>query len=282
MKSMLLLLLGSVSLVGLASDWKLVWSDEFDRPGQPDPKKWTYENGFVRNEELQFYTVGRRENARVENGCLVIEARREDWRNPKYQPKGRSWMQTREKALYTSASLTTENLASWQYGRFEIRAQVTAGKGTWPAIWMLGTNINKVGWPACGELDIMEFLGKDPLTIHGTIHYADPQKKGGHLSSGKSTKTTVPAANGFHLYAMEWNEKTIELFCDGQKYHSFDLDQAGTGPDNPFRKPQYLLLNLALGGWGGPIDDQAMPQRYIIDYVRVYAMKTPAATAKKP
>lgn len=275
MKTALLLMLGFAFLAAYAGDWELVWSDEFDRSGRPDPKKWTYENGFVRNEELQFYTVDRRENARVEKGCLVIEARREDWRNPKYQPNGRSWMQSREKALYTSASLTTEKLASWQYGRFEIRAQLPAGKGTWPAIWMLGTNFRNVGWPRCGEIDIMEFLGKEPFTIHGTLHYADPAKpeKSQHLSSGKTTKTPVPAADDFHLYAMEWNENTIELFCDGKKYHTFELDAAGKGADNPFRKPQYLLINLALGGWGGPVDDQAMPQRYRIDYVRVYTRK---------
>lgn len=268
-----LLVLGLVSLAAAAGDWKLVWSDEFDRPGRPDPRKWTYESGFIRNEELQLYTVDRRENARVENGCLVIEARHEEWRNPNYQANGKSWMQTREKALYTSASLTTEKLAAWRYGRFEIRAQVPAGKGTWPAIWMLGANIRRLGWPGCGEIDIMEHLGKDPSTIHGTLHYANPNQheEKRHLSAGKTMTTPKPADAGFHLFAMEWDEKAISLFCDGQKYHTFDLDQAGLGADNPFRKPQYLLINLALGGWGGPVDSQAMPQRYLIDYVRVYA-----------
>jgi len=135
--------------VGCAQDWKLVWSDEFDRPGLPDPAKWGYEKGFVRNQEKQYYTEARKENARVEGGMLIIESRREEYRN----------------AHYTSASLTTQGTASWTYGRMEMRAKLPTGRGIWPAFWMLGINESQVGWPACGEIDIMELVGFHPEVV---------------------------------------------------------------------------------------------------------------------
>ena len=143
------LLLILTSLPGVAGDWKLVWSDEFDKPGLPDPAKWGYEEGFLRNNEAQYYTRGRPENARVENGMLVIKARKEHFPNPRYLPgsaqTGRR--NNREFAEYTSASLTTRGKTSWTHGRVEVRAKLPSGRGTWPAIWMLGTNISQVGWP---------------------------------------------------------------------------------------------------------------------------------------
>ncbi len=240
-----------------AGDWKLVWSDEFDEPGLPNPAKWSYEEGLVRNHEAQYYTKGRLENARVEGGMLVIEARREAFADADGQ----------HPAAYTSASLNTKGKASWTYGRIEARAKLPPAKGVWAAIWALGDNISEVGWPKCGEIDLMEFVGNEPAEVHGTIHYS---KDGKHAASGGSAPIVNPG-DGFHIYATEWTPDRIDFFFDGYKYHTFPLEVAGAGPDNPFHQPQYLILNLALGGsWGGKIDDAALPQKFLIDYVRVY------------
>jgi beta-glucanase (GH16 family) len=242
-----------------AGKWQLVWSDEFNHKGLPDPTKWDYEERFVRNHENQYYTKGRWENARVEHGVLVIEGRKEQFTPTNHSP-----------VEYTSASLTTQTKASWQYGRIEVRAKLPRGRGTWPAIWMLGTNITQVGWPACGEIDIMEFLGRETNDIHGTVHFAI---NGQHQSDSSIMKTAKPY-EGFHVYAIEWTPDRIDLFFDHTKYHTFLIDKAGAGPENSFRKPQYLIINLALGGdWGGAIEDSALPQKYLIDYVRVYKAK---------
>jgi beta-glucanase (GH16 family) len=262
------------------SQWKLVWSDEFNEPGLPNPAKWDYETGFIRNNEQQYYTRERKENARVEEGVLVIEARKEQWKNPAYDPAGRGKGKdgrSREFAEYTSASLTTRGKASWTCGRIEVRAKLPAGRGTWPAIWMLGTN-RQVGWPACGEIDIMEFVGFEPGIIHANIH----TKKYNHmLKTGKGDKITIAdASEAFHVYAVEWRADRLDFFVDNQKYFTFNNE--GTGTDVwPYDKDQYLILNLAIGGsWGGQngIDDNTFPQRYCIDYVRVYARDTRAAT----
>lgn len=269
MKHVLLTVVGStLALAAQTTDWELVWSDEFDYTGLPDRAKWGYEVGFVRNQELQYYTQDRPENARVENGNLVIEARRETFPNPRYEAGSQNWQTARENADYTAASLVTLGKASWQYGRIEVRAKIPQGKGAWPAIWMLGTDRGKIRWPLCGEIDIMEFVGKEPEFIHGTCHYAGEDGK--HKSSGSKTKTAAPY-DDFHVYAIEWNEERIDFFFDELKYFSFPLDKAGTGPENAFRKPFYLLINYAVGGsWGGAVDPGIFPSQYLIDYVRVY------------
>lgn len=247
--------------------WELVWSDEFDYEGLPNPAKWDYEEGFIRNREMQYYTRSRRENARVEKGMLIIEGHKEKLKNPRYKPGSRSWKEQREYASYTAASLITRDKASWQYGRIEVRAKLPQGKGVWPAIWTLGVNRSELHWPYCGEIDIMEFIGKEPNNVYGTVHFPVDGK---HSKDGGRLKTDRPYAD-FHVYAIEWFEDRIDFYFDEVKYHTFRIDQAGEGPDNPFRKPHYLLINLALGGsWGGPIDDTMLPQKYIIDYVRVY------------
>ena len=247
-----------------AKNWSLVWSDEFDNPGLPDPAKWDYEVGFVRNGESQYYTKGRPENARVEDGALVIEGRKESFK-PEKGPT----------ASYTSASLITRNKASWKYGRIEVCAKLPQGKGVWPAIWMLGTAFGKdADWPMCGEIDILEYVGKEPDTIYATIHYGGSRE--GHKKDMGQHVASAPFKD-FHVYAMEWNTDQIDFFFDGVKYHTIRLDQAGTGENNPFRKPFYLLINLALGGvWGGDIDDSIFPQKYLIDYVRVYQQRAEA------
>ncbi len=250
-----------------AAGWRLVWADEFDTNGLPDKTKWRYENGFVRNNELQFYTQDRLENARVENGMLIIEGRKERFSNPSYKPGGDVKRRSNaEFADYTAASITTQGKASFLYGRIEVRAKLPHGNGVWPAIWMMGTN-RTVGWPRCGETDIMEFVGKDPNRVHATMHFS---KDGKHASKGDLLVTTAPY-NDFHVYAMNWFPDRMEFYFDQQKYFTFDVNLAGAGPENPFRKHQYLLMNLALGGaWGGPMDDAVLPQKFVIDYVRVY------------
>ena len=259
--------------------WKLVWSDEFDYKGLPDPAKWDYEVGFIRNHEEQYYTKARLENARVEDGMLVIEGRKEKFPNAKYSPNAKPGSSNaKEFAQYTSAALVTRNKAQWLYGRIEVRAKLPQGKGVWPAIWMLGDNIDKVGWPRCGEIDIMEFVGHTPDTIYGTAHFS---KNGKHAASGNKLQTDPPSSD-FHVYAVEWYPAHMDFFFDQQKYHTFPLDKATDKGDNPFQKPQYLLLNLALGGsWGKTIDDSILPQKYLIDYVRVYQDPSLTAPAKK-
>ena len=253
-----------------AGEWKLVWSDEFDYTGLPDSSKWDYEEGFIRNREEQYYTRERKENARVENGNLIIEGRKEQFRNPKYEPGSRRGNRRREFAQYTSAALITLKKASWTYGRIEVRAKLPQGKGVWPAIWTLGTNITSIGWPRCGEIDIMEFVGHDPNRVHANAHYG---MDGEHKSDGGKIQTEAPY-DDFHIYAIERYPDRIDFFFDETKYHSFEIDKAGKGDDNPFRRPHYLLINLALGGsWGREIDDSILPQKYLIDYVRVYELK---------
>jgi beta-glucanase (GH16 family) len=266
---LVVLLLLLVAVPARADGWKLVWSDEFDKPGLPDPTKWTYEVGFLRNREAQYYTRGRPENARIENGMLIIEARKEHF-SIHATPLRRESPGRRAFAEYTSASLTTRGKASWTYGRIEARAKLPTGRGTWPAIWTLGSNIPTVRWPACGEIDIMENVGFDPDVIHANIH----TPRYNHVrGTNKGAKITVPKpSQDFHVYALEWYPDHLDMFVDGRKYFTFTNE--GQGRDVwPFNQPQYLLLNLAIGGnWGGQkgIDDQGFPHRYYIDYVRVY------------
>jgi beta-glucanase (GH16 family) len=252
------------------SKWELVWSDEFDHNGLPDPAKWSYEEGYVRNQEKQYYTRERLENARVENSMLVIEGRKEQFKNPRYRAGSTNYRTAKEYAEYTAASLITSRKASWLYGRIEVRAKLPQGLGVWPAIWMLGDNHTSVGWPRCGEIDIMEFVGHDPNHVHATVHYS---LDGKHKSSGNKLETPAPY-NDFHVYAVEWDKDRMDFYFDDKKYHTFELKLADENGRNPFRKPQFLMINLALGGsWGGKIDDAILPQKYLIDYVRVFKAK---------
>ena len=247
-----------VSLTAPSAPRKLVWADEFDRAGLPDSTKWGYDvggNGWGNN-ELQFYTSRRAENARVENGKLIIEARKEA-----YQGKN-----------YTSARLLTQNKATWTYGRFEALAKLPKGVGTWPAVWMLGVDKSAAGWPRRGEIDIMEHVGFDEGVVHGTIHseaynHAKKTEKGG--------QTTVPdVASAFHLYAIEWTADQIEFFVDDKLYYTVQKSALGsTEAQWPFTQPFFLILNVAVGGnWGGQkgVDETIWPQRMEVDYVRVY------------
>lgn len=254
----------TLSAAAAAEKWELVWSDEFDHPGAPDPAKWSYDVGGHGwgNNELQFYTADRRENARVEDGHLVIEAHREKWENRDY----------------TSARLVTKNKGDWTYGRFEIRARVPAGRGTWPAIWMLPTtwDLGDGGWPDNGEIDIMEHVGHDEGVVHGSLHCQLFQWRRG---TQRSAKTAVPAATTqFHTYVLEWEEREVRMFVDDRLFFTARHD----GPDDwrawPFNRPFHLVLNIAVGGdWGGEkgVDPDIYPRRLEVDFVRVYRRAAP-------
>lgn len=271
---MLVLLLCGAACARPSPPWELVWSDEFDYAGLPDSTRWDYEQGFVRNEELQFYTRARLENARVEEGRLVIEGRQEAWPNPAFSPEADSadWQRAWPEARYTSAALHTAGKAEWTYGRIEVMARLPHGRGTWPAIWTLGGSLarGEAGWPECGEIDIMEYVGFQPDTVHGTIHTG----KFNHvMRTHKGSVLALPTAEEeFHLYAIEWDSTKIDFFVDSTQYFTFEND--GSGADAwPFDQPQYLILNLAIGGgWGAAqgMDESIFPQRMEVDYVRVY------------
>ncbi len=250
--------------------YKLVWSDDFDYTGPPDPTKWTYEKGFVRNNEPQLYT-DRPENVRVEAGHLVIEARKERVKNPDVDPKAKNTSRHIEFADFTSASVTTYGLASWTYGRFEVRAKLPNAKGDWPAIWMLGDSRNDEGhrqpWPLCGETDIMELWGaRDPNIVQAHLIW---QQKGKTVAEGGPLKIDDPSKN-WHVYAVDWYPDRMDFYVDQTKYRSIKTDTPGKIDGNAFQRPQYLLLNLALEPKRSKIDESVFPQKYIIDYVRVY------------
>ena len=246
------------NVTSTSGEQKLVWSDEFDQPGLPNSTKWAYEvggNGWGNN-ELEYYTSKRSENARVENGKLLIEARKEA-----YEGKN-----------YTSARLMTKGIAEWKHGRIEVLAKLPAGRGTWPAIWMLGSNISTVNWPRSGEIDIMEHVGFDPGVVHGTIHteaynHAKKTEKGKAISVDN-------VSSEFHRYAIEWTTDKIDFFVDDQKYYTVEKAVLGAEVAQwPFEQPFYLILNVAVGGnWGGQkgVDESIWPQRMEVDYVRVY------------
>jgi beta-glucanase (GH16 family) len=254
---------GTDEKLALPAGYALVWADEFDRPGLPDPKKWAYDTGRNKlgwyNEERQYYAAERPENARVENGRLILTARKERLAD-KADFGGQD---------YASGKLVTSGLADWKYGFLQVRAKLACGRGVWPAIWMLASD-GKAGWPAMGEIDIMEHVGWDPGRVHGTIH----TKAYNHaIKTQKGSSRMVPdACTAFHDYQLDWNEDRILIGIDGHAHMRFDNDHKGDPATWPFASPQYLILNVAVGGWGGQkgIDDAAFPAAMEIDYVRVW------------
>lgn len=258
-----------VSSTATGGEWKLVWSDEFDGTGAPDAAKWGYDVGDAcdlpmgcgwGNNELQYYTRDRRENARVENGVLTIEAHRETY-------------ETRE---YTSARLVSK--AHWKYGRFECRARLPEGRGTWAAFWMLPSG-GEYGhghygpWPHSGEIDILEYVGYQKDTIYSNTHTL--KYNGLDVTDQPGSVYIAGVENSFKTYALEWSEDRMDFFVDDRLFHTYH------GHDEyevwPFDRPFYLILNLAVGGnWGGRkgVDETIWPQQYEIDYVRVYQKET--------
>jgi beta-glucanase (GH16 family) len=230
----------------------LLWSDEFNTAGSPDPSKWGYDlgNGCPSlcgwgNNELQFYT-NRSDNVIVSNGTLKVIAKRENYNG----------------SAFTSARLITQNKFSFKYGKIEIRAKLPAGVGTWPAIWMLGSNIPTVGWPACGEIDIMEHRGSHLNTISGALHH--PGHSGGNPDAG--TVNISNTTTEFHKYAVEWSASTIKFLVDDAVYFTF-----ANNASLPFNQNFFIILNVAMGGnYGGPVESGFTSAAMEIDYVRVY------------
>lgn len=249
----------------IGKNWVLTWSDEFNGPdgSAPDPAKWTLMGGGSGwgNNELQYYT-NRPRNIRQEDGHLVIEAFQEEFVGP-----------DRVRRQYTSARLTTQKRFSQAYGRFEARIQVPSGHGVWPAFWMLGEDFPTTGWPACGEIDIMENVGKEPASIRGSLH--------GPGYSGASPLTTAYVlprgrfSDGFHLFAIEWEPQSIRFYVDGELFATKTPADLPARANWVFDHPFFILLNLAVGGtWpGNPDETTVFPQRMLVDYVRVYTHK---------
>jgi beta-glucanase (GH16 family) len=235
--------------VNVAVALKLVWSDEFDVPGSPDPAQWGFDigtgSGGWGNNELEYYT-NRQANAVISNGTLKIIALKESY----------------NASSYTSARMLTNNLYSFQYGKIDVRAKVPASIGTWPAIWMLGNNLQTVGWPACGEIDIMEQSGSQKSTIYGTMHYptqVNPYGDGG-------TQTISSASTAFHVYSALWTPSSIQLSIDSVVYYTLSNNYS-----LPFNQHFFIILNVAMGGnFGGTVDPAFTTDQMEVDYVRVY------------
>jgi beta-glucanase (GH16 family) len=247
--------------------WHLVWSDDFDgAPGTvPDARKWSMVTGGDGwgNQELQMYT-DRPENAAVDgNGILVITARREPLHdNPSDNPSDNP---------YTSARLTTKGIFAQRYGRFEARLKLPVGKGLWPAFWLLGDNVDEVGWPACGEIDIMEERGAQPWQISGAIH--GPGHSGGNaIVAGFESPGREPLSNDFHTFALEWDPTELRFYVDQTLYQTVRQSRMPPSARWVYDHPFFLLLNLSVGGtFGGPPDATTpFPQTLQVDWVRVF------------
>jgi beta-glucanase (GH16 family) len=256
--------------------YALVWHDEFNKDGRPDTGNWIFENGFVRNEELQWYQP---QNANCSNGVLLIEGKREQIENPHYEKDSKNWRLNRAYAGYSSASLQTRGLHEWKYGRFEIRARIDTAQGAWPAIWTLGVDRP---WPSNGEVDIMEFyrISNKPALLANVAWGTDkPFTANWHTEikplvhfTGKDKEWVKK----FHTWRMDWDKDSIRLYLDGERLNCTALSKTlNADGSNPFHQPHYLLLNLALGGNGGDPSVTKHPVKFEVDYVRVYQSPIP-------
>jgi beta-glucanase (GH16 family) len=244
------------------AEWTLVWQDAFDGV-HVNEAKWNYETGGHGwgNNELQYYT-GRKENVYVEDGFLIIEARKEIYENRNY----------------TSARLTTKNKGDWLYGKFEVRAKLPKGKGLWPAIWMLPTDWEYGGWAASGEIDIMELVGDNPSKIYGSLHFGGVAPSNTFTNGNYSLKNGSDFSQAFHRFAIEWDTTAISWFVDDSLYATQTAwYSSGAAYPAPFDKRFHFLLNVAVGGnWPGSPDSATLfPQRMYVDYVRVYRKAQP-------
>ncbi|MCW9708124.1 glycoside hydrolase family 16 protein [Fodinibius salsisoli] len=253
--------------------YTLVWHDEFNEGNKPDTSNWSYEHGFVRNEELQWY---QKDNATIQEGKLVIEGRREQVPNTSYDSTSNDWRENRQYAKYTSSSINTRGKQEFKYGIIEVRAKIDTANGMWPAIWTLGTHEDR-DWPANGEVDIMEFYKVDgQQTILANAAWASEQKWEAVWDDQEVPFSTFLEKDPqwpekFHIWKMHWTKESIRLYLDDELLNEIDLEIT-LNPDgfNPFHQPHYILLNLALGSNGGDPSDTAFPKQYKVDYVRVY------------
>jgi len=255
---LLFLFISSFTFQSIAQTWVPIWSDEFNYTGSPDPTKWNYDvggNGWG-NSEVQYYTNARTENARVENGSLIIEARKESYQG----------------SDYTSARLISKGLGDWKYGKIEVRAKLPVGNGMWPAIWMLPTDNVYGNWPKSGEIDIMENVGHDADNVHWNVHTESYNHSIG-TNKGATHAISQPY-NNFHTYAIEWYEDSILFFVDSVQYFQFNKE-SNDYKVWPFKERFHLLLNVAVGGsWGGAqgVDQNIFPQQMEVDFVRVFKL----------
>lgn len=279
MKTLFLLLFSiNIFSVFAQDNYNLVWSDEFDYSGAPDSTVWNFEQGFARNEELQWY---QKENAYCKDGLLIIEAKSEKRDNPIYEEGSNDWRRSRRFIECTSSSITTSGKKEFLYGRFEVRARIPVGKGAWPAIWTLG---NAMEWPSCGEIDIMEFYRKSDVphilanACWGTEQRWNAKWQSKAVPFSHFLEKNPDWASEFHIWRMDWDETSIKLYLDDELLNEIFLKDTYNGSlgnnKNPFMQPHYILLNLAVGGInGGATVPEAFPMRYEIDYVRVYQNK---------
>ncbi|RYU95370.1 glycoside hydrolase family 16 protein [Emticicia agri] len=249
---------------------KLVWNDEFNTNGKPDPKNWRHEQGFVRNQETQWYQA---DNAICKDGVLLIEGKKEAIKNPDYVAGSNDWRKNREYAEYTSSSIQTRGLKQWQFGRIEVRARIDTAMGSWPAIWTLGVS---KPWPSNGEIDIMEFyrVNNVPTILANTAWGTNTAYK------AKWDDQKIPLQHftakdkdwvmKFHTWRMDWDKDTINLYLDDELLNSTALSETiNADGSNGFLQEHYLLLNLAIGGInGGKAINNLI--KYEVDYARVY------------
>jgi beta-glucanase (GH16 family) len=258
---------GGASDISVPPGYELVWHDEFDVDGAPNPANWKFEKGFARNEEAQWYQP---DNAVVKDGMLVIEARKERVENPNYTGSG-DWKTSREYAEYTSSSLMTSGLQSFQYGRFEMRGRIPTAAGMWPAWWTLGVSGE---WPSNGEIDIMEFYqGK----ILANVACGTSTRWEAKWDSATKPLSSLGAdwSSKFHVWRMDWDDQNIVIYLDDQQLNTSALSSMlNADGQSPFKQKAYLLVNLALGGVnGGDPSPTQFPQRYEVDYIRVFQEK---------
>jgi beta-glucanase (GH16 family) len=248
--------------------WQLVWSDEFNGANgtTPDASKWTYDigGGGWGNQELETYT-NRPVNAHLQDGNLVVTAQQETYTGPDGIARN-----------YTSARLKTATLFTQTYGKIEARIKIPYGQGMWPAFWMLGSDIDQVGWPACGEIDIFENIGKEPSIVHGTVH--GPGYSGGNGIGGPFTlPNNARFADDFHIFAVEWESNAVRFYVDGALYKTVTPANLPSGTQWVFNHPFFIIMNVAVGGsWpGNPDSTTVYPQTMLVDYVRAYKNAAP-------
>jgi len=249
--------------------YRLVWQDEFNQKGAPDSAKWDYEIGFTRNQEPQWY---QKENAYCKDGFLFIEARKEKKRNPNYVANSKDYRLSRRYAEYTSACLITKGKFEFQYGKVVMRAKIDTRKGMWPAFWMLGVNRGPVAWPACGEVDIMEYYRG--MLLANAVNEGKKESQWDSMKWPDDRLGGKHWADDFHEWELLWDKDKMIISMDGKELNTIDLKETTNfhRGNNPFREKFYLLLNLALGQGGEEIPEANLPGKLVVDYVRVYQL----------
>lgn len=256
-------------------DYKLVWYDEFDTEGIPNSSDWSFEEGYVRNREAQWYQA---QNAYCRNGVLTLTARKEVRPNPDFNSKSRDWRKLRPQILYTSSSITTKDKREYLYGRFEVRARIPATPGSWPTIRLLG---KKYTWPSCGEINLMEYTEYHGVkSILASVCWAGNEDTSewdiAAYPFSKFTDADPLWASKFHVWRLDWDHNSIKLYVDDillnetSLMRTYNAQNSAGADDNPFETPMHIVLSLAMGSSGGYIEEQTLPINFDIDYIKVY------------